>query len=136
MTQWEYTYLWWETPTGVTGSAPAAGGHPITEEILDKLNDLGSEGWEITHITAAPLNTGWTSPRGHLGAIGITDKVHYLTILKRAIALGTGMGGPDLTRSCDHEEEEYPIRTDGPIPHKWTKRPSELTSRGKVGMAG
>lgn len=85
MTQWEYTYLWWETPTGTASGGPAVANPPITEEILDKLNDLGTDGWEITQITAAPLNTGWTSPRGHLGAASITDKVQYLTILKRPL---------------------------------------------------
>ena len=28
---------------------------------MHKLNTLGDEGWEIDHITAAPLTTGWIS---------------------------------------------------------------------------
>ena len=34
---------------------------PIGEEVMHKLNTLGDEGWEIDHITAAPLTTGWIS---------------------------------------------------------------------------
>ena len=84
MTTWEYTYIWWTAST-----TSAANGHlsdttpPIGHEILDKLNTLGAEGWEIDHITAAPLTTGWISPRGGTAAAGFTDKVHYLAFLRR-----------------------------------------------------
>ncbi len=49
--------------------------------MIDKLNALGADGWEIDHITATPLTTGWISPRGGTAAAGLTDKVHYLAML-------------------------------------------------------
>lgn len=64
MTRWEYTHLWWEGST--TSTANGQLGHtapPIGEEVMDKLNALGAEGWAIDQITAAPLTTGWISPR-------------------------------------------------------------------------
>jgi len=85
MNRWEYTYLWWEGSTTST-----ANGHlgqttpPIGEEVMDKLNALGVEGWQINEITAAPLTTGWISPRGGTAA-GFTDKVHYLATLRRSV---------------------------------------------------
>ncbi len=84
MTNLEYTYLWWEGSTTST-----IGGHlgettpPIGEGVIDKLNSLAADGWEIDHVTAAPLTTGWISPGGRVSASGITDKVHYLAILRR-----------------------------------------------------
>jgi hypothetical protein len=84
VTRWEYTYLWWEGSTTRTASGqlgPTA--PPIGEEVIDKLNALGAEGWAIDQITAAPLTTGWISPRGGTAAAGFTDKVHYLAVLKR-----------------------------------------------------
>ena len=84
---YEYTYLWWEGST-----TSAASGHlapttpPIGEEVIDKINGLASDGWKIDQITAAPLSTGWISPGGRLGSVPVTDKVHYLAILKRARA--------------------------------------------------
>lgn len=56
--------------------------------MLDKLNGLGADDWEIDHITAAPLTTGWISRRGRAGVAGITDKVHYLAVLRRSRSLG------------------------------------------------
>jgi hypothetical protein len=35
-------------------------------------------------VSAAPLTTGWISPGGRLGAVSLTDKVHYVAFLKRA----------------------------------------------------
>jgi len=35
---------------------------------MDKLTSLGADGWEIDHITAVPLTTGWISPRGDTAA--------------------------------------------------------------------
>ena len=87
MTQWEYTYLWWEG--SATSTASGQLGHttpPIGEEVMDKLNDLGADRWEIDHIAAAPLTTGWISPRGGTAAAGFTDKVHYLAMLRRSIS--------------------------------------------------
>lgn len=54
------------------------------EEVMDKLNALAAEGWEIDKITAAPLTTAWISPRGGTAAAGFTDKVHYLAMLRRS----------------------------------------------------
>lgn len=86
MTQWQYTYLWWEGSTTSVASGQLGQTTPsIGEEVLDKLNALGADGWEIDHITAAPLTTAWMSPRGHAGAAGITDKVHYLAVVRRPI---------------------------------------------------
>ena len=86
MKTWEYTYIWW---TGsVTSAATGRLGEttpPIGDEVLDKLNTLGADGWEIDHITAAPLTTGWVSPRGGTAAAGFTDKVHYLAFLRRPV---------------------------------------------------
>ena len=52
---------------------------------MDKINVLAAEGWEIGSIIAAPLTTGWISPRGGTAAAGFTDKVHYLAILRRTV---------------------------------------------------
>jgi hypothetical protein len=85
MTQWEYTYIWWEGST--TSTANGRLGEttpPIGDEVLDKLNALAADGWDIAHITAVPLTTGWMSPQGRAGTAGITDKVHYLAVLRRA----------------------------------------------------
>lgn len=86
MKRWEYTYVWWEgsatsTANGQLGQTTP----PIGEEVMDKLNALGAEGWEIDEVTAAPLTTGWVSPRGGTAAAGFTDKVHYLAMLRRPI---------------------------------------------------
>ena len=86
MNRWEYTYLWWEaSTTSTTNGQLGATTPPIGEEVIDKLNTLGAEGWEIDHITAAPLTTGWISPRGGTAAAGYTDKVHYLAMLRRPL---------------------------------------------------
>ncbi|MGH8946275.1 MAG: hypothetical protein ACRDVL_09000 [Acidimicrobiia bacterium] len=84
MNTWEYTYLWWtgSTTSGIKGRLDETT-PPIGEEVIDKLNALAAEGWEIDHITAAPLTTGWVSPRGGTAAAGFTDKVHYLALLRR-----------------------------------------------------
>ena len=84
MNRWEYTFLWWEgsatsTANGQLGQTTP----PIGEEVMDKLNSLGADGWEIGHIAAAPLTTGWMSPRGGTAAAGFTDKVHYMAMLRR-----------------------------------------------------
>jgi hypothetical protein len=82
MSTHEYTYLWWEG--SITG--PAGTDHttpPIGEEVIDKINSLAADGWEVDQITAAPLTTGWISPGGRFGIASITDKVHYLAILRR-----------------------------------------------------
>lgn len=52
---------------------------------MDNLNALGAEGWEIGEITAAPLTTGWISPRGGTAAAGFTEKVHYVAMLCRSV---------------------------------------------------
>ena len=86
MNRWEYTYLWWEgSATSTANGQLGQTNPPIGEEVMDKLNALGAEGWEIDHITAAPLTTGWISPRGGTAAAGFTDKVHYLAVLRRSI---------------------------------------------------
>jgi hypothetical protein len=85
VTRWEYTCIWWEG--SITSTANGQLGHtapPIGEEVMGKLNALGAEGWAIDHITAAPLTTGWISPRGGTAAAGFTDKVHYMALLRRA----------------------------------------------------
>ncbi len=51
---------------------------------MDKINAFGTEGWEIDHIAAAPLTTGWISPRGGTAAAGFTDELRYFTICRRA----------------------------------------------------
>ena len=86
MNRWEYTYLWWEgsatsTASGQLGQTTP----PIGEDVMDKINALGAEGWEIGEITAAPLTTGWISPRGGTAAAGFTDKVHYVVMLCRSV---------------------------------------------------
>ena len=52
---------------------------------MDKINTPGAEGWEIDEVTAAPLTTGWISPRGGTAAAGFTDKVRYLAMLRRQV---------------------------------------------------
>jgi hypothetical protein len=85
MTTYEYTYLWWEgSTTSTIGGRLGDTTPPIGEEVIDKINGLAADGWEVDQITAAPLTTGWFSPGGRVGATGITDKVHYLAILRRA----------------------------------------------------
>ncbi len=86
MNRWEYTYLWWEgsatsTANGQFGETTP----PIGEGVMDELNALAAEGWAIDQITAAPLTTGWISPRGGPTAAGFTDKVHYLAMLRRPL---------------------------------------------------
>ncbi len=84
MTQWEYTYIWWEgSATSTTSGRLGPTTPPIGEEVMDKLNSFGADGWEIDHVASAPLTTGWISPRGGTAAAGFTDKVHYLAILRR-----------------------------------------------------
>lgn len=82
---YEYTYLWWEGSTTSTAAGSGIGETtpPIGEEVVDKINSLATEGWEVDQITAAPLTTGWTSPGGRFGVTGLTDKVHYLAMLRR-----------------------------------------------------
>ena len=83
MTTYEYTYLWWEgSTTGPNGGRELAT-PPIGEEVIDKINSLATEGWELDQITAAPLTTGWISPGGRFGVTSFTDKVHYLAMLRR-----------------------------------------------------
>lgn len=83
MTTYEYTYLWWEgSTTSTAGNQPTT--PPIGEEVIDKINSLAADGWELDQITAAPLTTGWISPGGRVGSTSITDKVHYMAILRRA----------------------------------------------------
>ena len=85
MTTYEYTYLWWEgSTTSTIGGRLGDTTPPIGEEVIDKINGLAADGWELDQITAAPLTTGWISPGGRVGATGITDKVHYLAVLRRA----------------------------------------------------
>ena len=85
MSNHEYTYLWWEgSTTSTAGGRLGDTTPPIGEEVIDKINGLAADGWEVDQITAAPLTTGWFSPGGRVGATGITDKVHYLAILRRA----------------------------------------------------
>ena len=84
MTTYEYTYLWWEgSTTGPVGGAHQVATPPIGEEVLDKINTLAADGWELDQVTAAPLTTGWMSPGGRFGVTSFTDKVHYLAMLRR-----------------------------------------------------
>lgn len=86
MTQIEYTYLWWEgSTTNNTNGKLQPTTPPIGDEVIDKLNTLAADGWEIDHITAAPLTTAWISPRGGNTAASYTNKVHYLAVCRRAI---------------------------------------------------
>jgi hypothetical protein len=85
MTTYEYTYLWWEgSTTSTAGGRLGDTTPPIGEEVIDKINGLAADGWEVDQITAAPLTTGWISPGGRVGSTSITAKVHYLAILRRA----------------------------------------------------
>lgn len=87
MNRWEYTYLWWDgSVTSAANGHPVSTNPPIGDEVIDKLNSLGADGWEIDHIATAPLTTSWISPRGRRAAVGITDKVCYLAILRRTRA--------------------------------------------------
>jgi hypothetical protein len=87
MTTYEYTYLWWEgSTTSTIGGRLGDTTPPIGEEVIDKINGLAADGWEVDQITAAPLTTGWFSPGGHVGSTSITDKVHYLAVLRRSRA--------------------------------------------------
>ena len=87
MTTYEYTYLWWEgSVTSTTGGLLGDTTPPIGEEVIDKINGLAADGWLVDRITAAPLTTGWISPGGRVGATAITDKVHYLAVLRRTRA--------------------------------------------------
>lgn len=83
MTTYEYTYLWWEGSTTSTVGQVDHTNPPIGEEVIDKINSLATEGWELDQVTAAPLTTGWMSPGGRFGVTGLTDKVHYLAMLRR-----------------------------------------------------
>ena len=86
MTTYEYTYLWWEgSTTSTIGGRLGDTTPPIGEEVIDKINGLAADGWEVDQITAAPLTTGWISQGGRVGSTSITDKVHYLAILRRAV---------------------------------------------------
>jgi hypothetical protein len=59
---YEYTYLWWEgSTTSPARSEPTT--PPIGEEVIDKINRLAAEGWELDQITAAPLTTGLDESR-------------------------------------------------------------------------
>ena len=84
MTRYEHTTIWWEgsitTPNarGASSTGPA-----ITTEVQDRFNHLGADGWQLVGITAAPLITGWTSPRGGSAVTGYADKVHYLAAFRR-----------------------------------------------------
>lgn len=81
---YEYTYLWWEGSTTSTADGRLAETTPpMGEEVIDKINGLAREGWHVDQITAAPLSTGWISPGGRVGSVAVTEKVHYLVILKR-----------------------------------------------------
>lgn len=85
MTTFEYTYLWWEgSTTDTTSGRLGDTTPPIGEEVMDKINGLASDGWQVDQITAAPLTTGWLSPSGRVGTTSITNTVHYMAILKRA----------------------------------------------------
>ena len=84
MTTYEYTYLWWEgSATSTTGGRLGDTTPPIGEEVIDKINGLAADGWQVDQVTAAPLTTGWFSSGGRVGATGITDKVHYFAVLRR-----------------------------------------------------
>jgi hypothetical protein len=79
---YEYTYLWWEgSTTGSTDSTVTTA--PIGEDVIDKINSLAAEGWQLDQVTAAPLTTRWVSPSGRFGVTGLTDRVHYLAMLRR-----------------------------------------------------
>jgi hypothetical protein len=80
---YEYTYLWWEGST-TSPELPDPTTPPIGDEVIDKINDLAADGWELDQVTAAPLTTGWISPGGRLGVTGLTDKVHYVAMLRRS----------------------------------------------------
>ena len=82
MTTYEYTYLWWEgSTTSTVGTQPTT--PPIGEEVLDKINSLATDGWELDQVASAPLTTGWVSPGGRFGVTSFTDKDHYLEMLRR-----------------------------------------------------
>lgn len=71
MKRWEYTYVSWEgsattTANGQLGQTTP----PIGDEVMDEVNALAAEGWEIDEVTAAPLTSGWISPRGGTAAAG------------------------------------------------------------------
>ena len=60
MTTYEYTYMWWEgSTTSTVGGRLGDTTPPIGEEVIDKINGLAADGWEVDQITAAPLTTGW-----------------------------------------------------------------------------
>jgi len=81
---YEYTTFWWTgSTTHLKNAIPAVTTPPITENVQSRVNLLGSEGWELIGITAAPLTTGWLSPAGRPGIAGFTDKVHYIATFKR-----------------------------------------------------
>ncbi len=83
MTQHEYTTIWWEGSITAHDSRGATTGPAITTEVQDRFNQFGAEGWQLLGIAAAPLVTGWTSPRGGTAITGYTDKVHYLAAFQR-----------------------------------------------------
>lgn len=84
---YEYTTIWWiGSTTHLLKATPVETHPPITPAVEQKLNDLGAQGWELVGITAAPLTTGWISPRGGPSITGFTDKVHYLASFKRPLS--------------------------------------------------
>lgn len=86
MTRYEYATIWWEgSVTTVTGASPTHTTPPISSEVEERFNHLGADAWELVGVTAAPLVTGWTSPRGGTAVTGFCDKVHYLATFKRAM---------------------------------------------------
>lgn len=66
---------------------PAPTGPAITTDVQDRFNQLGGDGWQLVGITAAPLVTAWTSPRGGTAVTGYTDKVHFLAAFRRVFVL-------------------------------------------------
>ena len=98
MTVWEYTYVWWEgSATDTARSHIRDTSPPIGDEVLDRLNGLGADSWEVGSITAAPLTTGWISPRGGSAAAGFTDEVHYLALLHRPLNHSEPRDGRSMT---------------------------------------
>ncbi len=86
MTRWEYTYLWWEgsattTSNGLLGPTTP----PMSEEVIDKLNTLGADGWEIDHITAAPTHDRMDQPPRWQRR----RRVHRQSALPRSPSTGT-----------------------------------------------
>lgn len=58
MIRWEHTYIWCEgSAIRIANDRFGDTTPPIGKEVIDKLNALGVDGWEIAQITAAPLAT-------------------------------------------------------------------------------